>query len=276
MARVRREPWVRRLDGFVALLAVFGWATSAALWTTPTTPSDAHLWARSIDVALFTSATSHHIQGAIVLVAASALALGRARGAAELTLVFLLHAAAVLEASGRGTAMSTVEVLLIGQVLAARVVARAIALRGGGDADALARELACGAVAAAFFVAAIAKLAATGLSWVSPASQTLLVYERQASVLAPVAALRSWLVEHPLVVGAGATFSLAVELSGPAFIVPRLRLAWAIAALSMFASVAIALGVVQITWAALPLALAVWGPTRPGTARLPPTPTPAP
>lgn len=279
MAAVTRARWSARLDVVVAVSAALAWVSSASIVAGPRSASVVpRLWAAFVDVSPLATPPALAVIGLVVLAASVSLALGRARAASEATLLVSLHVAAVVEASVRGTAMSSVEPLLIGQVLLARLVARAITRRSAGDPERLGHEIACGVVGAAFFVAALAKLRAAGLGWAAPASHVLLVYERRESVLAPLTALREWLVAHPALVGAGALGSLLVELAGPLFVWPRARVAWAIAAAAMFASFAVVLGVVQITWGALPLALALLAPPPenlpPPEARHPP-PTPS-
>ena len=220
------------------------------------------LWARLADVSSLTHAPIVWIEAALVLASALALALGRARAAAELVLLGSLHIAAVLEASVRGTAMSSVEPLLVGLVLAARVVGRAVARARKEDQDWLAHELSCGAVAAAFFMAAMAKLVTSGVGWISPSSQTLLVYEHRESALAVLA---PWLLAHPAMVGLGAAGTLMVELSSPAFVVARLRRTWAACACLVFVGLALALGIVELTWMVLPLSLALSPPNHRGS-----------
>lgn len=162
-----RPRWVARLDVALALASVVGFFASAGLSldVTPTIGSP-RLWAAWFDVAPLARAPAAFLELAVVLAAAAALALGRARPRAEVVLLVSLHVAAVLEASVRGTVMSSVEPLLIGQVLLARIVARMWVRSRGGDAEALGHEFACGVVGAAFFAAAIAKLVLTGPAFV--------------------------------------------------------------------------------------------------------------
>ncbi len=278
MSRDARAPATQRLDVVVALTAAFAWVSSASFWWDLDAPvTSPRLWAAWADPALLTRAPATYAQLAVVVASCVALVSGRARVRAELALLVSLHLTAVLEMSVRGTPMSSVAPLLIGLVLASRLAARAIAARAGSavDAEVLGHEIACGAVGAAFFIAAIAKLETSGLAWCSPASQTLLVYERRESTIPLVGALREWLVAHPSIVGASAGASLLVESCGFAMLVPRLRIAWSSSALAMFVGLAIALGIVELTWMVLPSALALLAPKAPAgepSSRRQPTP----
>ena len=263
MAPLTRAPWAARLDVVVAICAAFGCVSSATFWAgSDVVIRRGALWAGWIDATWRIHGLLAVIGLALVFVAAWMLARGRRRWIAELVLCVALHVSAVLEMSARGTQMSSVEPLLIGQVLGARLVGRARARRTNQDEDVLARELACGVVGAAFFAAGIAKLVVTGPAWASLASQTLLVYERRESGVAMLTALRGWLVEHPVVVAGGAVFAWVTELAGPAFVFERFRGPWAVATLAAFGGLAVVLGIVQPTWMALPMALAFCRPPR--------------
>jgi hypothetical protein len=110
-------------------------------------------------------------------------------------------------------------------------------------------EAACGAIGAAYVLAALAKLSADGLGWGQSGSLALLVAERSFEGPTFVRALRSAIAARPALTGILAAGSLAVELGGIAFLFPRARRVWAVAVIVMHAGIALLMGYVYLPWA---------------------------
>jgi hypothetical protein len=160
----------------------------------------------------------------------------------------------------------------LGAWVAAWIVARAMR-RDPVVAEIIAREAACGVVAAAYVGAGIAKLAASGLAWVTSSNLALLAAER--AIIGPdwLRSIRLEVARTPWLCTALAAASLAIELAGVVFLLPRARRVYAIAAVLMHLGVAVLLGYVYAPWMVLIVALA-WASVPPAIPRRPRTDLP--
>ncbi|MDP2314655.1 MAG: hypothetical protein Q8P41_17255 [Pseudomonadota bacterium] len=129
-------------------------------------------------------------------------------------------------------------------------------VRGGPDADRNAVEAACGLTAAAYALAAYAKLAGAGLLWFDPDYLGLLLVERAVGAPAPLAALRLAVAEQPTLCVLLAGGALLTEASGALFVWAPARRPVALALLAMHAGIALLMGYVYVSWALVVVALA--------------------
>ena len=122
----------------------------------------------------------------------------------------------------------------------------------GGERTALA--LASAGVAAIYLWAGVAKLWHGGAQWAWTSNIGLLVCERSLLVPEPLAGLRRWAGLHPVALGWAASAALVLELSGVAFVVPRLRRRTALHLTLMHLGIAVLMGYLYLEWL-----LTLWG-----------------
>ncbi|MCA9533704.1 MAG: hypothetical protein KC593_08500 [Myxococcales bacterium] len=178
--------------------------------------------------------------------------------AAALALV-VLFAAAHAEMLGRRVEMASVTtVMSVAVFLGWALVAFWPAGPEARDQQRrLAHEVACGVFAATLFLAALAKLSNSGLSWVDGHRHAWLLLEKNIGHTDVIARARLWLAEHPTALTLAAGYALSVELAAPLFLFERLRKGYAVAVLLLAAGIALTL-FFQPELFVLPVVLA-WG-----------------
>lgn len=140
------------------------------------------------------------------------------------------------------------------------VVARGIAeLTGQTDevANAAGWEAGCGVMGGAFFLAGLAKLRESGMSWSKARNQAILIVERSYSGPMPVRALRKWVAASPTLCLAAGLYGFYGEFLGLLFAVSWAR--WPIAIFSVLLQIGITvlLGYIELEWMLIMVALAL-------------------
>lgn len=127
-------------------------------------------------------------------------------------------------------------------------------VRRGPAGRRLGVELASGFVAVLYLLAGVSKIATGGLGWIDGQALTLLVAERLHDPWLPLRGLRELVTTSPRVGRALLSTALLIELAGVAFLVPRLRVAFAVAVTVMHLGIGLFMGYLYGEWM-----LAVWG-----------------
>lgn len=167
---------------------------------------------------------------------------------------------ATMEMSVRDIFMPHLETMLAGGLLSAWIAGRLSARRMGLDAragDAWAHDMVVGTFGAMMTLAAMSKLAASGLAWTDGPTHCAIVYEHALlGPPGPLTAFRAWLSHHPALCASGATGILFAELFGFCLMWPQARRAYAWVTVGVFVALAGALAIFEVSWAVLALALA--------------------
>ncbi len=116
---------------------------------------------------------------------------------------------------------------------------------------------ACGVLGGAYLLAGVSKVQQAGWAWVRPQHLGLVLLERSHRGAPWQRRARRWMAHQPALCAAGAGLALLIELAGPAFCVPELRLPYAAAAGAMQLGFALLLGFWEIEWLLLLPALAL-------------------
>jgi hypothetical protein len=114
----------------------------------------------------------------------------------------------------------------------------------------------CGVFAAMMALAAISKFSASGFDWANGQTHAMLVFERQLHAPAPLQWLRSLLSQSPAACTLSAASVWLIEALAPLFLWKRFRRIYAWLVVQMFIGLALFLGVVEVAWMVMPLALA--------------------
>jgi len=194
------------------------------------------------------------------VVAASLFALRRFELAAGSVAFVVLGLHASADMSMRQVVMPNAGLALMGPLLAAWLVGQALWRgRTSAERDRNAQELLFGVFGAVLFLAAWAKLAATGPGWIDGRTHCLVIFENSLDDVGFTGGIRRWVAHHPWMCSAGTVFAWVIEFCGIAMIFERARLVVAVAVSLMFVSFAAVLGIYEIEWILVPPALAIWG-----------------
>lgn len=197
-----------------------------------------------------------------LLGAAGAVAFWRGRAGAAGLLFGVLALGARLDLAVRDTTMPGLETVLAGALLAGWLAGWT------WGREKAAHEAACGVFGACLVLAAVAKLDAAGLGWLAAGPQAHTVLERALDTWGPLRGLRLAVAAHPALCAAGAGCTLAVELAGVGWVLPRARGVLAALTVGLFAGLALVLGIWQPGWALAAVGLAGRRPgERPPAAR---------
>ena len=127
------------------------------------------------------------------------------------------------------------------------------------DPQALGLEISCGALGAAWFLAGWKKIEYSGLQWMSRQTVGLLIAER-VYIGHPLArGIRKQILKHPILLTIIGVLGLVLELIGPVFCFPELRMAYAIIINLLLAGTTFIFGYVEPEWMLIILALAMMG-----------------
>lgn len=254
MARtLTRTPFGRWL---MAASLVEAWFVSTREWAGTSlfrmTVGVAHL----VDPIPLASMPSFAVQTALYLVCVALWTTGRLLPWSGAVTWGLLAVSASLEASAIGRPNPTLDVIFPLVMLGAWEVGRLLRRHDDEPArNAYAHEVACGVLGAVFVLAATAKLSHTGMSWTDGDPLRLLVFERSFGAFPVLHDLRLFFAHHPWLGRLASVYTVLVQGAAVAFFWPRARKSWTLAVIPMFTGFALLMGMVQIPWVLLPIAL---------------------
>lgn len=248
---MKQAGWARALVGLSVLIAWGSTVVQAPV--TDVLPHPAGLarwvelaWVTRLDVRWTLTAAQVLLIGAWVLGRRPALAAGLS--------FLLMSVVAQVEASFLPQlASATHGKMLPYAVLAAYELGRG--LPGGSTGRGI--EAASGMVAAGYVLGGIAKLRADGLAWVDGPALALLAVERAHLPPLWLGPVREAFGAAPRLAGALLAFTFLVELGAVAFLVPRLRMLWAMLLVGMHLGIGALMSYFHPDWALATLGVAL-------------------
>ena len=254
MARpMKRVPFGRWL---MAMALVEAWFVSSREW------AGTHLFRKVVGIAHLVDPTplasmpSFFMLSAIYLTCVALWTSGRLLPFTGAIAWIVLMISASLEASAIGRPNPTLDVIFPLVMLGAWEVGRQIKRAASEpERDAFAHEVVCGVLAAIFVLACTAKLSHTGMSWTDGNPLRLLVFERSFAATPPLGDLRLAFANTPWLARFASSYTVLVQGAGICFLWPRARKLWTLAVIPMFTGFAILMGMFQVPWVLLPIAL---------------------
>lgn len=254
MARpMKRVPFGRWL---MAMALVEAWFVSSREW------AGTHLFravvgvAHLVDPTPLASMPSFFAMTAIYLSCVALWTSGRLLPYTGAVAWVVLAISASLEASAIGRPNPTLDVIFPLVMLGAWEVGRQVKRAASeSERDAFAHEVVCGVLAGIFFLACTAKLSHTGSEWTDGNPLRLLVFERSFGATPPLDQLRLAFANNTWLARFASTYTVLVQGAGLAFLFPRARKLWTLAVIPMFTGFAVLMGMFQIPWVLLPIAL---------------------
>jgi hypothetical protein len=123
--------------------------------------------------------------------------------------------------------------------------------------EACAWEAACGVIAAAYLLSAVAKHKESGSKWSQSSNMGLLIAERVYGAPAPLRRLRRWAVASPRLCTWLARGAAWIEIAAVVFMFSAFRWPFAAVATSLQIGIVVLLGYIEIEWILVVVALAM-------------------
>ena len=223
-----------------------------------------------IELSFLTTAPGALVASAVFLLATGALVLRRWPVASAAVVVLLLVLGGHIQAAQwpPEAQQANRAIVLPGAALVAWIVAFLSARQQGQDteqADATGIDAACGIAAACYTLAGLGKLLGSGMAWASGSNLSMHIMVHSYGSLPFLREFRQAVADTPALCAVAGTGTLLIECSFFLFVFPRLRRAYALAAVAMHLGIAAAMGLHHYDWMFMVLGLGLLGAPRPAS-----------